>query len=178
MFVISGDMDKAKEFLLSDPDDKSNYMSVQMFKGNVVNPCMDSTYHFIEHVIAKLVEIHEDIQPLTTFHFGGDEVPDKALIDSPICQTFMGNHDNVANMQELKEYFVKHVAKIAAKYKLVLQGWEDGYYGGKTKPYARMSYPADQTDLVAHAWMNRWEWGRAHRAYEFANEGYKVGTQG
>ena len=32
--------------------------------------------------------MHEDIQPLKVFHFGGDEVPHGAWVGSPECSDF------------------------------------------------------------------------------------------
>ena len=71
---------------------------------------------------------------------------------------------------------MKRVAKIASQLKLTLQGWEDGFYGGRPTPYNTNSYPGGKPDLVTNVWMNRWEWGRAHRGYQMANAGYKVNT--
>ena len=66
---------KAEEFLLTDFDDKTEYLTVQMFSDAAINPCMNSTYRFVEAVLDALIDMHSGIQELTTFHFGGDEVP-------------------------------------------------------------------------------------------------------
>ena len=170
-----GKIDAAQEFLLTDPEDQSQYESIQMFKDNVINPCMKSTYKFIDHVMNHLVDLHKNIAPLKTFHFGGDEVPNQSLIKSPACKQLSSIDAEVHKSKNLHEYFVREVTKIANKHKLIIQGWEDGFYAGQ-------NYPLDLTKLtakapgppVANAWMNRWEWGRAQRAYELANRGHKV----
>ncbi len=59
---IPGESEKAEEFLLSDLDDRSVYRSAQGYKDNVVNPALDSTFRFIETVLAALVSFHKDIQ--------------------------------------------------------------------------------------------------------------------
>ena len=61
-----GEVEKANEFLLSDPEDKSKYRSVQGYSDNVVNPGMESTFTFISHVMKALKAMHENIQ--VSFH--------------------------------------------------------------------------------------------------------------
>jgi len=50
---------KASEFLISDPNDTSDYLGVNFQKDTVLNPCMDSTYAFVEHVIRAVIGIHK-----------------------------------------------------------------------------------------------------------------------
>ena len=64
----------AMEYLLTDINDTSSSISVQNFVNSSINPCIESTYNFAEHVLDQLINMHADIQPLETFHFGGDEV--------------------------------------------------------------------------------------------------------
>ncbi len=82
------DPEAAAEFLLSDFEDKSEYMSTALFTDNAINPCIESTYNFIEHVVQQVMMLHADIQPLAAFHFGGDEVPSGAWQQSPACEKF------------------------------------------------------------------------------------------
>ena len=55
---------EAKQYLLSDPLDTSQYLSVQFFTDNAINPCLESTYEFLEHVVSSVRHMHHDIQPL------------------------------------------------------------------------------------------------------------------
>ncbi|KAL9962565.1 hypothetical protein ACROYT_G031675 [Oculina patagonica] len=86
-FSSTGNLKEAEMYLLSDANDKSKYLSAQYFKDNSINPCLESTYNFIEKVVSSVQLLHSGIQPLTTFHFGGDEVPVGAWTGSPACQT-------------------------------------------------------------------------------------------
>ena len=70
----SGDSSKAEEYLLTDLADKSDYTSIQGFTDNAIDPCVNSTYNFIEKVLRSVKNLHADIQPLTLYHIGGDEV--------------------------------------------------------------------------------------------------------
>ncbi|KAH3867026.1 hypothetical protein DPMN_030151 [Dreissena polymorpha] len=41
----------SSEYRLLDPDDSSTYLSVQNWKDNAVNPCINSTYAFIGKIM-------------------------------------------------------------------------------------------------------------------------------
>ena len=49
----------AGQFLLSDQEDMSKYISAQLFNDNAMNPCLESTYLFVEHLIEQTVEMHK-----------------------------------------------------------------------------------------------------------------------
>lgn len=70
----TGDSVGAEKYQLTQPGDPSEYLSVQMFKDDAINPCLDSTYTFVDHIVKEIVNMHKDKQPLTIYHFGGDEV--------------------------------------------------------------------------------------------------------
>ena len=44
----------ASQYLLSDQEDRSKYLSIQYFRDNAINPCLTSTYNFISKVNAYL----------------------------------------------------------------------------------------------------------------------------
>ncbi|PSU33673.1 family 20 glycosylhydrolase [Photobacterium lutimaris] len=169
--MAHGDIAGAEQYLLTDLEDKSDYLSVQMFKDNAMNVCMDSTYRFVDTVVANLVSLHQDIQPLKKFHFGGDEIAG-AWKDSPICQDFIANNsDGINSVADLSRYFVERISTITANYDLNLGGWEDGLMNeGKVYPRAQLA----NTKVSGNAWQNIWEWGVADRAYNLANNGFDV----
>ncbi|MGL4829465.1 MAG: family 20 glycosylhydrolase [Vibrio sp.] len=170
-YVAQGNLTKAEEYRLSDPNDQTRYLSVQMFTDNAMNVCMESTYNFVDTVVASLVALHQDIQPLKTFHFGGDEIAG-AWKDSPVCQSFLQNNKyGISTIDELSQYFVKRISAISANYSLALGGWEDGLM------HNNIVYPRSQmanSVVNGNAWQNIWEWGVADRAYNLANNGYGV----
>ena len=174
--VAQGHTWEAQKYLLSDPLDKSQYLSVQFFKDNAINPCLESTYEFFEHIVSQVRQMHLAIQPLEVFHFGGDEVAHGAWTKSPACkrlaQTLGLNFDSGTIVKDLKEHFVRRVAEITTKYCLDLGAWEDGVLGVKDTPYDR-SYLKNK-NVYAYAWDNVWEWGQGNRAYKLANADYKV----
>ncbi|MGF1874576.1 carbohydate-binding domain-containing protein [Photobacterium frigidiphilum] len=169
--IEQGQEAKATEYLLTDFSDKTEYLSVQMFKDNAINVCMESTYSFVDKVVSNLVSLHSDIQPLKTFHFGGDEVAG-AWTDSPVCKAFIDNNTaGVNSSADLGRYFVTRTSAITANYNLNLGGWEDGLLDGNTT-FPRGEFVNDL--VVGNAWQNIWEWGVADRAYNLANNGYGV----
>ena len=50
---------KAGHYILSDPEDKSQYSSAQRFTDNVMNPCLESTYNFLQHVVEQIIAMHK-----------------------------------------------------------------------------------------------------------------------
>ncbi len=172
---IDEDPDKAEEFLLSDLDDESVYASVQNWYDGAINPCIDSTYHFISHIIRETKAMHADIQPLRVFNFGGDEVPGGAWVDSPACQALIDSDPELESAADLQHYFVMRVADLAAEEGLDFAGWEDGLMHGSTEVYDREAF--DNEEVLAYAWNNIWENGHAQKAYLLANDNYRVSHQ-
>ncbi|VDI12360.1 hexosaminidase [Mytilus galloprovincialis] len=168
-----GDLEKAREYVLTDLEDNKHILSCQLYAENSMNPGLESTYRFIEKVVVEVQKIHEDVSPLKLFHFGGDEVPYESWLDSPACKRLIDTRE-VNKFSELMEYFIKKVAKIVAQHDLHLGAWQDGVIHDEVRlePMKRESFP--NKEVVAYAWQNVWESGLSGCAYKLANEGYKV----
>ena len=164
----------ARQYLLSDPQDKSVYISVQNYTDNSANVCLPSTYAFIEKVVYELQQMYRQAGlTLTTYHMGGDEVAAGSWTASPACETLFATADNgIAGVADLKPYFVSKVAAITSKRGLQLAGWEDGLMYDQRNTFNRNQF--SNTQVIANAWDNIWEWGVADRAYRLANNGYQV----
>ena len=106
--------------LLTDPKDKSLYRSVQKVQNNTINPALESTYVFIDNIIAELT----DIFPFTYIHIGGDEVPKGAWQKSPAVKKLM-KRKNLKNLRAVQNYFFARVDTILAKYHRNLIGWQE-----------------------------------------------------
>ncbi|XP_062581614.1 beta-hexosaminidase-like, partial [Saccostrea cucullata] len=169
-YMKFGNKTAAREYLMTDFPDKTEYLSVQMFTDNAINPCMDSTFAFIKQVIRAFKFMHADIQPLKMYHFGGDEIAG-AWKDSPECQRFLSK-SGLKNVGELKKYFAHMMARITDNYGLNVAAWGDGLKDGP-KPYDPSEFPTKR-DITAYNWENVWEWGQGDKAYKLANAGYKV----
>ena len=47
------------KYLLTDIDDQSVYMTGQFFRDSAINPCIKSSYQFVEHVMQQVVDMHK-----------------------------------------------------------------------------------------------------------------------
>lgn len=128
-------MTLANEYLLSEMDDPSEYLSVQWFNDNAINPCLESAYTFIQYLIKHFKNMHKDIQPLSIYHFGGDEVAHGAWKQSSACKRLMNSSYTLNNVADLKEYFAERVGAIASKENVDIGAWEDGLMKTKVDPY-------------------------------------------
>jgi len=106
--------------LLQDPRDKSRYRSVQKVSNNTINPAMESTYIFLNNVIAETAALF----PFGYIHLGGDEVPKGAWKRSPAVHKLM-QKKGLRNSKEVQNYFFARLDKILAKHKRKMIGWQE-----------------------------------------------------
>lgn len=148
--MAKGDVQGANEFMLIDLKDVTDYSSVQYYKDNTLNVCMDSSYHFIDKVIDEIAKLHLQAgQPLTTYHIGADETAG-AWVDSPLCQAFLANNtDGVTDIKQLGAYFIERVANMLDKKAIQAAGWSDGM--SHTNPAAMPKNAKTYVwDVIAH----------------------------
>lgn len=164
---------EAEQYLLSDPDDKSKYITVQNYTDNSINVCLPSTYNFVDKIIYELQQMYRKAGlKLETFHMGGDEVGAGSWTASPACEALFASEAGVSGVADLKPYFVSRVAALSNQRGLALAGWEDGLMYDPTNTFNRAQF--NNKRVMANAWDNIWEWGVADRAYRLANAGYEV----
>ncbi|XP_052759864.1 uncharacterized protein LOC128202768 [Mya arenaria] len=159
----------SRDFSLTDGVYNASIYSVQMWKNNCMNPCLNSTYRFIKHTIRSFVEVHNaSKQPLNIFHIGGDKVPEEVFKDSPACA--QSEDTKYLSTAELHKLFIERVAKILAKYRVKLAVSEDGAYAnGKPNPLTTI-----KQEVYVHSRKNMWNTDGAKKPSEFADAGYKV----
>jgi hexosaminidase len=169
----AGKKAEAEQYLLSDPLDKSQYITVQSYTDNSINVCLPSTYAFVDKVIYELQQMYRKAgTKLVTFHMGGDEVGAGSWTASPACNAlFTKGEQGVAGPADLKPYFVSKVSAITSARGLDLAGWEDGLMYDPVNTFNRSQFA--NKHVLANAWDNIWEWGVADRAYRLANAGYE-----
>lgn len=170
----AGKKAEAEQYLLSDPLDKSQYLTVQNYTDNSVNVCLPSTYVFVDKVIYELQQMYRKAgSKLQIFHMGGDEVGVGSWSASPACAAlFAKGEQGVAGVADLKPYFVSRLANITNTRGLALFGWEDGLMYDPNNTFNRDQFANKK--VMANAWDNIWEWGVGDRAYRLANAGYEV----
>jgi hexosaminidase len=190
-----GDQAAAEQYRLRDPEDVSNYTSVQFYDDSYINPCQPSTFRFIEKVLDEMLEMHELAgQPLTAWHMGGDEAKNihlgggyedlggttdwKGTIDlsledlpwarSPRCQMLLASEPDVGGIESLGAYFARRVSDIVAQRGIAtLVAWQDGLKGID-----------NASDLpVSETMINFWEtlyWGGFETVNEWVAKGFSV----
>jgi hexosaminidase len=173
----AGDAEGAKRYLLSDPEDRSEYTSAQLYHDNVMNPALPSTYAFVERVVEDLVALHREAGvPLRNLHMGGDEVPAGVWQRSPAAQAYMKEH-GLRTVDDLWFVFYGRVAEILSRHGIPLSGWEEiavrsTKLDGRPKLIPNPGF-ADR-GWTAYVWNNVPGWGGEDLAYRLANGGYKV----
>ncbi|GAB5348640.1 family 20 glycosylhydrolase [Alteriqipengyuania sp. 357] len=155
----------ASEYLLSDPDDRTLYDSIQHYSDNTINVCRPSAYKFVAHVLNRVAEMHAVAgQSLRRLHIGADETAG-AWADSPICAAFLAQTDTPSSPQDLAGYFVVRVANMVGERGMIPGAWSDG-----------LSH-ADPAQLPSTLQSNIWDtlaWGAAKTAKDHADRGWDV----
>ncbi len=181
-FMKAGNAQAANEYRLSDPDDKSQYRSVQEWKDNVINVGLPSTYKFIEKVTDELVAMHKEAgAPLDIIHMGGDETPAGVWERSPVCQRLLDSSETLHTVDDLWPYFYDKVAQIVNKRGLQLYGWEEAGMR-RTKRDGRdvmiVNPDFGPRNFMVDVWNNVMGGGMEDLSYRLANGGYKVVLSG
>ncbi|HBY86079.1 MAG TPA: beta-N-acetylhexosaminidase [Colwellia sp.] len=165
-YMALEDEAKAKQFLLEDFEDKTQYSSVQFYSDNTINACLESSYDFVIEVMTQVKKIHADAgQPLTRYHIGADETAG-AWLESPACKAFIANNDQgVTKMSELGAYFIERVAGILSDLDIETAGWSDGM------EHTRV----DNMPAIVQA--NAWDtlaWAGHEKVHRLANRDWQV----
>ncbi|MQY72595.1 MAG: family 20 glycosylhydrolase, partial [Dehalococcoidia bacterium] len=177
-YMAQGEPEKAREFLLHDFEDQSEYTSAQNYHDNVICVCLESSYAFIESVVADIVAMYQAAgAPLTAIHCGGDEVPHGAWEKSPVCQTFLQEHPEIGGVDNLHIYFLRRFVNILARHDIKVAGWEEIALrkGSEGTSETLMPNPEFLEDgFQTYVWNAVWGWGGEDLAYRLANFGYPV----
>lgn len=150
------------QYRLLDPDDTSEYLSIQNFPDNVVNVCQQSTYDFIGLVVDNLINIYERAGlELPIVHIGGDEVPKGVWTASPQCADLISQTSELNSAAQLQEYFFYRANELLKSKGIRMAGWEE---------IVEQEYEGTYEDKS----MIPFVWHQADEGYRLANEGYDV----
>nr|WP_240778853.1 family 20 glycosylhydrolase [Shewanella sp. SNU WT4] len=117
----------ANQYQLSDPQDKTQYSSIQHYNDNTINVCLESSFAFIDKVINEIALMHQEAgAALTRYHIGADETAG-AWLKSPACAAFIANNPyGVTDMNQLGGYFIERISQMLAQKGIEVAGWSDG----------------------------------------------------
>jgi hexosaminidase len=170
----AGKPDAAK-FLLNDLEDKSEYKSPQLYNDHVINPGLESSYTFIDHVIGQIAIMYREAGvPLHSIHVGGDELPRGAWEKSPATLALM-RKQKLESTADVWDYFYNRVDGMLKRHGLFASGWEElagrvTTLRGQSKLIPNPLFT--QRGFSAYVWNNTE--GAEDLAYRLANAGYDV----
>ncbi|HCN84783.1 MAG TPA: beta-N-acetylhexosaminidase [Sphingobacteriaceae bacterium] len=177
-FMKQGNPADANKYLLSEFKDASKYRSVQGWADNVMNVTLPSTYAFMEKVTDELIAMYKEARaPLTTVHFGGDEVPNGVWAQSPAYLKLKDGNPAIQNTNDMWYYYFGKLNAMAKKKGLFVSGWEEAgmrktMLDGRSFYIANPDFADDNFQL--NVWNNTIGEGYEDLAYRLANAGYKV----
>ena len=167
---IKTDPAKANEYLLTDFEDKSRYVSAQGYNDNTLNAALPSVYRFIEKVVDEVVLMYRDAGlKLEIFNVGGDEIPHGAWEGSPLCHAFM-EKENIKDIQGLKDYFWGQTLAILKKRGLQPAGWQEI----SLRDDSTVNPLFAEENVLSYCWNTIPEWNGDQIPYQLANGGYPI----
>lgn len=85
--AIIQSLSQTDRWQLTDPEDASVYRSAQGYTGNVINVGMSDNYRLAKVILEEIKTMYDAAEmPMSRIHFGGDEVPEGAWLNSPACR--------------------------------------------------------------------------------------------
>ncbi|MBT4221701.1 MAG: family 20 glycosylhydrolase [Cryomorphaceae bacterium] len=176
-YMELGNQEEAEKYLLSDPDDESEYYSAQGFDDNIACICRESAFTFYEKVIDEIHLMYQEAGvELNKFGIGADELPYGAWQKSPICDQFMEEKSIAGDYNALYEIMQRRVYDKLSSYNATMTGWDDILLKLTEKNQAETKikdfFKGD--DVLLFVWKNDWGQGRQDMIYKYANLGYKT----
>ncbi len=162
--MAEGRADEAGRYLLSDLEDAPEYLSVQYYTDNTINPCLDSSYTFLGKVLDEVQAMHQEAgTPLTLYHIGADETAG-AWEHSPRCEALIASEVDLHETEDLLGYFIRRVVDMLAQRGIRAGGWSDGLLESK----AQLSVP-----VTSYSW-DLLAWGGHDKTHEQLSLGWDV----
>ena len=176
-YMELGNQQEAEKYLLSDPDDESEYYSAQGFDDNIACICRESALTFYEKVIDEVYLMYQEAGvKLNKFGVAADELPYGAWQKSPICDQFMEENSIVGDYNALYEIMQRRVYDKLSSYNATMTGWDDILLKltekNQSETQIKDFFKGD--DILLFVWKNDWGQGRQDMIYKYANLGYKT----
>ncbi len=178
-----GKPEAARQYLLHDALDTSQYVSAQGYRDNVLNVCQVGTYNFMEHVLESIIAMHKEAGvELSIIHIGGDEIPHGVWEGSPVCDDFIAGQPQLHNTAEsdkaadLQAYFFNKMRTLLFKHNIIMGGWEEILLAHDSDGHNTIviNKPLIHPNVLPYVWNAVWGWGREDMIYKLANAGSPV----
>ena len=176
-YKSDGNIDKAMEYMLHDPEDQSEYRSAQLYSDNVVCICNQSAYRFYKKIISEIKSLYIRADtPMKVFNIGADELPYGPWQKSPKCKEYIANNPAVPTSKELYNYNLRLLNTIITDAGARMVGWEDALLVHSKNEQSELNIKEELLDLefTPYVWNNSWGGGREDMIYKLANKGFKA----
>ena len=176
-YMELGNQQEAEKYLLSDPDDESEYYSAQGFDDNIACICRESAFTFYEKVIDEIYLMYQEAGvELNKFGIAADELPYGAWQKSPICDQYMEENSIAGDYNALYEIMQRRVYDKLSSYNATMTGWDDILLKltEKNQSETQIKDFFQGDDILLFVWKNDWGQGRQDMIYKYANLGYKT----
>lgn len=139
---------------LADPDEPAaSYRAVQYYPNNALNPAREEVYAFVQAALNTIARLF----PSPWIHIGGDEVSDKAWLQSPQALALMAAN-GWRDTFELQSHFLRRVQAMVRALGRKTGAWDEAAHGG--------GIDSANTYVVA--------WQKSEIGLDLASKGYQV----
>ena len=175
--LAMGDVVGAEKYALSDPNDKSEYQSAQLYNDNAINICMESSFAFFDKVVEEVAEMYRiaDVS-FKQFGIGADELPYGVWEGSPICLNSVNGNSAGPDFEKVYNSALLRLKESIEKHGAIMSGWEDFLlvHSKNSQSETKLKEERFNYEVIPYSWNNTWRGGREDMVYKLANAGFKT----
>ncbi len=172
-----GDVVGAEQYALSDPNDKSEYQSAQLYNDNAINICMESSFTFFDKVVEEVAAMYREAKvPFKQFGIGADELPYGVWESSPICLNSVNVNSRSLDFESLYNSTLLRLKETIESHGATMSGWEDFLlvHSKNSQSETKLKEERFNYEVIPYSWNNTWRGGREDMVYKLANAGFKT----
>ena len=172
-----GDVAGAEQYVLSDPNDKSEYQSAQLYNDNTINVCMESSFTFFDKVVEEVAAMYREAKiPFKQFGIGADELPYGVWERSSICLNSVNGNSGSLDLESLYNSALLRLKETVESHGAIMSGWEDFLlvHSKNSQSETKLKEERFNYEVIPYSWNNTWRGGREDMIYKLANAGFKT----
>ena len=171
------DIAGAEQYALSDPNDKSEYQSAQLYNDNAINICMESSFTFFDKVVEEVAAMYREADvSFKQFGIGADELPYGVWERSPICLNSVNGNSRGLDLESLYNSALLRLKETIESHGAIMSGWEDFLlvHSKNSQSETKLKEERFNYEVIPYSWNNTWRGGREDMIYKLANAGFKT----
>ena len=175
--LAMGDVAGAEQYVLSDPNDKSEYQSAQLYNDNAINICMESSFTFFDKVVEEVAAMYREADvSFKQFGIGADELPYGVWEGSPICHNSVNGNLTGLDFESLYNSALLRLKETVERHGAIMSGWEDFLlvHSKNSQSETKLKEERFNYGVIPYSWNNTWRGGREDMIYKLANAGFKT----